>query len=259
LGVVSTLAGPRRITGLLDWIGTTPAATCAAIVALTLSGFALERVTDLPEQHILGVCCWIFLIGLLRYATPIERSQTLVVIVVATFFEILGSVLWGVYVYRHGNLPMFVPPGHGMVYLFGLRLTQTNLMRDHHRTLVRIALAGAITWGVLGLTVLERTDVGGAVGVAVLSFFLLRGRVPHVYAGVFFFVAFLELYGVYMGTWAWEAEIPGTGIPNGNPPSGIASGYVFFDMAAIALAPFALEAWAGVRARLRAWSALLRR
>ncbi len=249
---MSTLAAPRRITGTIDRIGTTPALTCVAIVALTVSGFALERMTGLPEQHLLGLCCWVFLIGLLRYATSVERMQTVVVIVVATFFEVLGSVLWGVYVYRHGNLPMFVPPGHGMVYLFGLRLTQTNLMRNHHRTMVRIALFGAIGWAVIGLTLLDRVDVGGAFGVAVLSFFLIRGRVPHVYAGVFFFVAFLELYGVAMGTWAWEPEIPGTGIPNGNPPSGIASGYVFFDMAAIALAPFALEAFGWARERLRA-------
>lgn len=240
---MTTLAPPRAVTGALDRIGTTPALTCVAIVCLTLSGFALERMVDVTVQHLLGVCCWVFLIVLLRYATRIERAQTLVVIVVATFFEVLGSVLWGVYVYRHGNLPMFVPPGHGMVYLFGLRLTQTRLMRDHHATMVRVALAGAVGWAVAGLTVLDRTDVGGAFGVAVLSFFLLRGRVPHVYAGVFFFVAFLELYGVAMGTWAWQPEIPHTGIPNGNPPSGIASGYVFFDMAAIALAPFVLEAW----------------
>ena len=69
---------------------------------------------------------------------------------------------------------------------------------------------------------------------------LLRGRAPHVYAGVFLFVAFLEIYGTWIGTWFWLPEIPGTGIPNGNPPSGIASGYVFFDIAAIALAPVLL-------------------
>lgn len=233
--------------GALDRIGTTPALTCGAIVALTLSGFALDRMVDVPVQHLLGLCCWVFLIGLLRYATPLERVQTLVVVVVATFFEVLGSVMWGVYVYRHGNLPMFVPPGHGMVYLFGLRLTQTRFMRAHHRTMVRAALVAGAAWALAGLTVLDRTDVGGAFGVAVLSFFLLRGRVPHVYAGVFFFVAFLELYGVAMGTWAWKPEIPYTGIPNGNPPSGIASGYVYFDMAAIALAPFVLEAFRWAR------------
>jgi hypothetical protein len=31
--------------------------------------------------------------------------------------------------------------------------------------------------------------------------------------------------------------IPGTGVPNGNPPSGVAAGYVWFDLVALALAP----------------------
>ena len=90
---------------------------------------------------------------------------------------------------------------------------------------------------------LPRADVGGVLGCIVLLAFLLRGRNASVYASVFAFVAFLEIYGVSMGTWAWQAHIPGTPIPTGNPPSGIAAGYVFFDIAAIAVSPWILTAW----------------
>ena len=76
-----------------------------------------------------------------------------------------------------------------------------------------------------------------------LLLFLWRGRAPAVYAGVFFAVAFLEIYGTAVGTWRWAAEVPGLGVPDGNPPSGAASGYVFFDIAALALAPWLLLAW----------------
>jgi hypothetical protein len=55
-----------------------------------------------------------------------------------------------------------------------------------------------------------------------------------VYAGVFFVVAALELYGTALGTWTWEPMVPGLGIPQANPPSGVASGYVLFDVAALA-------------------------
>jgi hypothetical protein len=54
-------------------------------------------------------------------------------------------------------------------------------------------------------------------------------------------VAALELYGTAVGTWTWAQTIPGTGIPNGNPPSGVASGYVWFDVTALALAPWLLS------------------
>lgn len=95
----------------------------------------------------------------------------------------------------------------------------------------------AAIWGLLGLTVLPRRDVAGAVGVPLLLIFLWRGRNRAIYAAVFLVVASLELYGTAIGTWRWERALPGLGIPNGNPPSGVASGYVWFDVMALLVAP----------------------
>ena len=226
-----------------DPLAASPGRVCAFVVGVTLIGLALDRVVWLPGQYVLGLLCWGMLGLALRSATRAERVQTLVVIAVATCFEIIGSIIWGAYIYRHHNLPMFVPPGHGMVYLFGLRLSQTEWVRAHTRLWIGIAAAGLAAWAVIGLTLLPRADVGGAFGCIVLLAFLLRGRNASVYASVFAFVAFLEIYGVSMGTWAWQAHIPGTPIPTGNPPSGIAAGYVFFDIAAIALSPWLLAHW----------------
>jgi hypothetical protein len=50
-------------------------------------------------------------------------------------------------------------------------------------------------------------------------------------------VAALEFYGTAIGTWRWKAELPGLGIPDGNPPSGVAAGYVWFDVMALLVAP----------------------
>ena len=82
-----------------------------------------------------------------------------------------------------------------------------------------------------------------------LAVYLVRGRAPAVYAGVFLVVAGLELYGTALGTWNWAEAIPGTGVPQGNPPSGVASGYVWFDIVALALAPRLLAAWERVTSR----------
>ena len=92
----------------------------------------------------------------------------------------------------------------------------------------------------LGLTVLPQRDVAGAVGVPLLLLFLFRSRNRAVYAGVFLVVASLELYGTAIGTWRWARAVPGLGIPDGNPPSGVASGYVWFDVMALVTAPLAL-------------------
>jgi hypothetical protein len=79
------------------------------------------------------------------------------------------------------------------------------------------------------------------VGVPLLLVFLWRGRNRAVYAGVFLVVAALELYGTAIGTWRWGRELPGLGIPDGNPPSGVASGYVWFDVMALLVAPYLLR------------------
>ncbi len=170
-------------------------------------------------------------------------AQALVVVAVATCAEFVGSIVWGVYTYRLENLPSFVPPAHGLVYLAGASIAAAASNRLLQRRLVALALVLVVGWGIAGVTVLPREDVGGAIGAALLAIYLVRGRAPHVYAGVFLVVAWLELYGTALGTWEWAPMIPGTEVTNGNPPSGVASGYVWFDIIALALAPRVLAAW----------------
>jgi hypothetical protein len=57
---------------------------------------------------------------------------------------------------------------------------------------------------------------------------------------VFVIVASLELYGTAIGTWHWARTLPGLGIADGNPPSGVASGYVWFDVMAMLVTPYAV-------------------
>jgi hypothetical protein len=222
-----------------------PGLAAAAIgVYVTLLLFA-DRYVELPGQLALGALTWLVLLAALTQITPERRAQTLLVVAAATCGEILGSIVWGVYTYRLENLPSFVPPGHGLVYLAGFALARAAAGFGRERLLVGAALTAVLAWAVAGLTVLPRADVGGALGAMLLAIYLLRGRAPAVYAGVFVFVAYLELYGTAIGTWTWAETIPGTPVPNGNPPSGVAAGYVWFDMVALVLAPPLL---AGVRA-----------
>jgi hypothetical protein len=222
-----------------------PAVAGAAYLAALL---AVDHFSTYPEQLGLGLFTWIVLGVALSRASLERRAQALGVVAFATVGEVTGSLIWGVYHYRLHNLPLFVPPAHGLVYLTGLSLA--TALRRHARALVATAAVVAATWGLLGLTVLPRRDVAGAVGVPLLLVFLWRGRNRSVYAGVFLVVAALELYGTAIGTWRWARELPGLGIPDGNPPSGVASGYVWFDVMALLVAPVFLGAIARRRAAL---------
>jgi hypothetical protein len=195
---------------------------------------ALDTRASYPQQLALGVLTWCVLVAALVPLSPLARAQAAGVVAFATVGEVTGSLVWGVYRYRLHNLPLFIPPAHGIVYLSGLALATWVPPRP----LVRTAAVLAATWGVAGLGLLPRLDVAGAVGVPLLCLFLWRSRQRAAYAGVFLVVAALELYGTSIGTWTWARELPGLGIPDGNPPSGVASGYVWFDVMALLVAPW---------------------
>jgi hypothetical protein len=208
------------------------AATIAVFLAALL---AVDTQVSLHEQFALGAVTWVVLLAVARTLTVERQAQVAVVVCAATIAEVTGSILWGVYHYRLHNLPTFVPPAHGLVFVAGLSLAES--LRRHARALVTAAALAAACWGVLGLTVLPRIDAAGALGVPLLLAFLWRSRARTAYAGVFLVVGCLELYGTAIGTWRWAPTLPGLGIPDGNPPSGVASGYVWFDVMALLLAP----------------------
>ena len=222
-----------------------PALVAAGVAAYLAVLLFADRYVALPGQLALGVVTAAVLVAALVPLPPVLRAQTFVVVGVATVGEVIGSIVWGLYTYRLENLPAFVPPAHGLVYLGGVALSACFAARE--RLLVASALVAVLAWGAAGVTVLPREDLAGALGALGLAIVLLRGRAPAVYAGVFAVVAALELYGTALGTWTWATTAPGTPISQGNPPSGIASGYVLFDVAALALAPAALTLIARVR------------
>ncbi len=162
-----------------------------------------------------------------------QRVQVWTCVVVATCFEVFGSLVWGVYRYRMHNLPLFVPPGHGIVYLFGLLAAQTPIVRRYGRRVAHAVLGGASVWAAAGLTVLplvtHRIDVQGALCLPVFAYFLLRSPRWPLFAAIFIIVSELEICGTSFGNWYWMPVAPWTHIASGNPPSVIAGGYCVID------------------------------
>ena len=219
-----------------------------AIAAYLAALLAVDTQVELPGQLALGLLTWLVLLVAARPLPAERRAQVAVVICAATVAEVTGSILWGVYSYRLHNLPMFVPPAHGLVFMAGLSLSEA--LRRHARALVAFAAAAVTVWGVLGLTVLPRLDAAGALCIPLLLAFLWRSQARAAYAGVFLVVAALELYGTAIGTWTWDAVVPGLRMPQGNPPSGAASGYVVFDVLALALTSSGAAVTLGLKRRV---------
>src|SRR5207302_2633367 len=109
---------------------------------------AVDTQVDLHGQLALGALTWLVLVAAARPLIPERRAQGAVVICAATVAALTGSRLWGVYSYRLHNLPTFVPPAHGLVFMAGLSLSEA--LRRHARGLVLLAAVGSGTWGLLG-------------------------------------------------------------------------------------------------------------
>ena len=108
---------------------------------------------------------------------------------------------------------------------------------------------GAATWLVLLLalrreTAPVRVQVTVVVVYATVIEYVFSHWLPLLYVGAFGVVSYLEIVGTSLGTWTWGAVDPVLGVITiGNPPSGIAGGYAWFDAAALWLTPLVLARW----------------
>jgi len=140
--------------------------------------FADSRVTAGWQQAGLGVLTFALLAACTRHLEPAARRQVWLCVVVATGFEVLGSLVWGVYRYRRHNLPLYVLAGHGLVYLFGLTAGATPLFQRHGRRAAYAILGAAGAWALAGVTVLplftHRLDLQGALCLPIFAPAIIR-------------------------------------------------------------------------------------
>jgi hypothetical protein len=212
----------------------------------------LDADATLERQYALGICAWTLLIALLLGETPAVRVQVVIAIIFATIGEHFASPFMGGYIYRFENVPAYVPPGHGMVYLTAVALARSGFFQRYRKHITVFVLTVGSTWSLWGVTLAERGDAVGALLFCVFFVFVFLGRSPLVYLAAFFITTWLEVIGTYYGTWRWVVIDPVLGLPQGNPPSGVAAWYCLVDAVALGGAPHLLRAIESIGAWLRA-------
>ncbi len=245
-----SLPSLRQVTAAPRW-------WVAAVVLVWVPLVLLAQRTATPgRQDLLGLGTWVLLLALLVRQQPLVRAQTAVVVLFASAIEYTFSGWLHVYVYRLHDVPPFVPPGHGLVYLAALSIGGTELLRRHARpAVVATVVAGGLyaLWGLSPWA--PRPDMLGAFWFACLLGFLLFGRARLLYVGAFVVVTYLELLGTSMRIWTWAPKDPTGIVAMGNPPSGAAGGYGWFDLVAVAAAPVLLVWVSRVGSRWRSTTA----
>ncbi len=214
--------------------------------------FLMDSIAGKSLQNALGVAGWIVLFVLLLRESNIVRAQVYVAVLFATLGEHFASIYMEGYIYRLNNVPAFVPPGHGIVYLTAVVMGRTGFFIRNARVIALTVCAIGVS--LILLSVLGwygRSDQIGTVLFFIFMIFLFKGRSPMVYLGAFFITNWVEIVGTSVGTWYWAEIDPASTLTQGNPPLGVAAWYCLVDAVALSGAPMLLNKARTIKVKTR--------
>ncbi len=201
----------------------------ALIVATIAVGLVVDQHWARHGQLAVTLAAWAVLALLWRRSDPAQRPALAACLVFATAGEVFLSLVWGLYEYRLGNIPLFVPPGHVLLFYLGTRIAE------------RIPEA-SVGWvaGLAGLLVAALAFIGrDTLGPVLFAFFLAclwLSRSRRLYATMFVLSLAMELYGTWLGNWTWSARVPWLGLTADNPPLAAGAFYCVLDLLVVGVA-----------------------
>ena len=197
------------------------------IVAVIAGGLALDQVVEFWGQTLTNVGIWAVFLFWLRRADARQQLALTACVVYATLGEIILSLAWGLYEYRLANVPLFVPPGHALLFMLGSILAAR--LKDWINWAVPLAAAPFIC-----LLLVTRAGTLDALLFVLFLLCMLFGRAPRLYAVMFVLSLTMEIYGTLLGNWAWGAEVPWLGLTTINPPLAAGAFYCVLDLLVVA-------------------------
>jgi hypothetical protein len=199
------------------------------IVATIAAGLLLDQHWARHGQLVVSAIAWMVFAALWMRSPRARRPALMACLLFATVGEVFLSLVWGLYEYRLGNIPMFVPPGHVLLFFLGTRIAE----RLPERAEWAIALAAA---PVVALLAWSGRDTMGPLLYALFFACLWLSPSRRLYATMFVLSLAMELYGTWVGNWAWSARVPWLGLSADNPPLAAGAFYCVLDLLVVSVA-----------------------
>lgn len=195
----------------------------ALIVTTLAAGLLVDQHWGLYGQVVVSAAVWLVFVAIWRRTDESRRLPLVACLVFATFGEMFLSLVWGLYQYRLGNIPMFVPPGHVLLFFLGMQISER--LPDGAEWWVAV-VAGLM----VGLFAWTGHDTMGPVLYAFFLACLLASPSRRLYATMFVLSLGLELYGTWVGNWMWAPNVPGLPLRQDNPPLASGAFYCVLDL-----------------------------
>ena len=186
------------------------------------------------NQHLATFVMLIGFIVVYFRSAPRLREQMIYAVIIGYIGEHLFSIGLGMYTYRLGNIPHYVPPGHGIVLVATIYFCKEAIVKQYRKFLEKLFTIFVLIYATLFLVFAG--DIFGFVMSLLVIFFLRnKPRERLFYLTMYIAVAFFEIIGTSYGCWFWPETAWDT-IPflkSANPPSGISLFYFLLDLGSL--------------------------
>lgn len=201
------------------------------LILLTISvGLYLDVAFPAWGQATTNVWVWSLFAWMLVRSNGEERVSLGLCLIFATLGEIFLSLVWGLYEYRLGSIPLFVPPGHCLLYFLGV-LAATRLPN------AAVCLVPTLAAPYICFAALSGQDTESLLWYAVFLVCLRFGPAKKLYATMFVLALVMEIYGTWLGNWVWAGTVPWLGLTSSNPPACAGVFYCLLDLIVTTLTP----------------------
>ena len=192
------------------------------IVATIAGGLLVDQHWVRHGQVAVSAAAWIVLVALWRQRPARERPALFACLAYATAGEVFLSLVWGLYEYRLGNIPLFVPPGHVLLFFLGTQLAARIPDRgEWWVAALAVPLVAAFAW--------SGRDTLGPLLYALFLACMWLSPSRKLYATMFVLSLAMELYGTWLGNWTWSGAVPWLGLTADNPPLAAGAFYCVLD------------------------------
>ena len=193
------------------------------IVATIAIGLLVDRHGGAHGPLAVSILAWALLARLWLVSVPAQRPALLACLVYATAGEVFLSLVWGLYDYRLGNIPLFVPPGHVLLFTLGTRLA--DRLEDGAEwwiAALALPLVAGFAW--------SGRDTLGPLLFALFVACMALSPSRKLYATMLVASLAMELWGTWLGNWTWRREVPWLGLVTDNPPLAAGAFYATLDL-----------------------------